>query len=52
VVAEGIETVEQLEALRAHGCDQAQGYLLGRPQPADEILALLHAGLTTELDPT
>ena len=32
-LAEGVETVEQLEALRAEGCDDMQGFLLGRPQP-------------------
>jgi EAL domain-containing protein (putative c-di-GMP-specific phosphodiesterase class I) len=31
VVAEGIETLEQLAILRRYGCDQGQGYLLGRP---------------------
>ena len=34
VVAEGVETRCQLEELRRLGCDSAQGYLLGRPQPA------------------
>ena len=33
VVAEGVETEEQLEALRAEGCDQVQGYLIARPNP-------------------
>ena len=33
VVAEGVETSEQLEALRAEGCDQVQGYLISRPNP-------------------
>ncbi|MDB5699471.1 MAG: diguanylate phosphodiesterase [Alphaproteobacteria bacterium] len=33
VVAEGVETQEQLEALRLEGCDQAQGYLISRPNP-------------------
>ena len=37
VVAEGVETAKQLETLREVGCDEAQGYLLGRPVPADEI---------------
>jgi EAL domain-containing protein (putative c-di-GMP-specific phosphodiesterase class I) len=44
VTAEGIETVEQLEQLRALGCDQGQGYFLARPAPADAITALLEAG--------
>jgi EAL domain-containing protein (putative c-di-GMP-specific phosphodiesterase class I) len=33
VVAEGVETAEQLEALRSEGCDQVQGYLISRPSP-------------------
>jgi diguanylate cyclase (GGDEF)-like protein len=33
-VAEGLETPQQLAALRTVGCDYAQGYLFGRPQPA------------------
>src|SRR3984885_14598634 len=36
-VAEGVETEEQLEAVRSTGCDQAQGFLLGRPRPAEKI---------------
>jgi EAL domain-containing protein (putative c-di-GMP-specific phosphodiesterase class I) len=40
-VAEGVETVAQLDGLRAIGCDLAQGYLLGRAQPGE--LVDLHA---------
>jgi diguanylate cyclase (GGDEF)-like protein len=37
-VAEGVETEEQLALLRAAGCTQAQGYLLGRPIPAADLI--------------
>ncbi|HEX6177689.1 MAG TPA: EAL domain-containing protein, partial [Thermoanaerobaculia bacterium] len=46
VVAEGVETVEQLEILRAEGCSEMQGYLHTRPLPAAELDALLSAPLT------
>jgi EAL domain-containing protein (putative c-di-GMP-specific phosphodiesterase class I) len=39
VVAEGVETEDQLDILRAYDCDFAQGYLIGRPVPAAEIAA-------------
>ena len=41
VVAEGVETREQLEFLCRHGCDIAQGYLLAAPRPAGEMAELL-----------
>jgi len=39
--AEGVETPEQLEALRAYGCTAAQGYLFSRPVPAADLRELL-----------
>jgi EAL domain-containing protein (putative c-di-GMP-specific phosphodiesterase class I) len=42
--AEGIETKEQLELVRAAGCTEFQGYLFSRPRPATEIMQLLQAG--------
>ena len=41
VTAEGIETEAQFDAIRDLGCDSAQGYHVGRPQPPDELAALL-----------
>jgi diguanylate cyclase len=35
VVAEGVETKAELDAIEAMGCDEAQGFLLGRPGPAE-----------------
>lgn len=42
-VAEGVETRSQLSTLRRLGCTMAQGHLLSRPLPPDEMLALLRA---------
>jgi EAL domain-containing protein (putative c-di-GMP-specific phosphodiesterase class I) len=39
--AEGIESIEQFESLRAKGCAEVQGYLFARPMPADEIASFL-----------
>jgi EAL domain-containing protein (putative c-di-GMP-specific phosphodiesterase class I) len=40
-IAEGVETKEQLDRVRAEGCTEAQGYYFSRPRPASEIAALL-----------
>jgi EAL domain-containing protein (putative c-di-GMP-specific phosphodiesterase class I)/CheY-like chemotaxis protein len=43
VVAEGVETQEQLDLLRANGCDSVQGYFYSRPIPAREMVSWLKA---------
>jgi diguanylate cyclase (GGDEF)-like protein/PAS domain S-box-containing protein len=45
-VAEGVETVEQRDLLTAAGCDTFQGYLVARPLPESELLALLRRPVT------
>ena len=41
VTAEGVESVQQLEFLCEHGCDEAQGFLFSRPRPARDFVRLL-----------
>ncbi len=43
VVAEGVETQQQMSILLGQGCDSAQGYLFGIPMPPHEFAAYLHA---------
>ncbi|WP_375454235.1 putative bifunctional diguanylate cyclase/phosphodiesterase [uncultured Methylobacterium sp.] len=42
-VAEGVETADQMQCIRAEGCTDMQGYFLSKPIPASDILALLTA---------
>ena len=48
--AEGVETLFQASFLREHGCDELQGYLVGKPQPMDKMWHLIEAagGMPTE----
>jgi sensor c-di-GMP phosphodiesterase-like protein len=48
-VAEGVETYEQLELLRALGCDAVQGFLLSRPTSAPDLAQWLTGGTFTKL---
>jgi EAL domain-containing protein (putative c-di-GMP-specific phosphodiesterase class I) len=43
VVAEGVETGEQLVLLEEYGCDLVQGFYLGHPAPADTVTGMLQS---------
>jgi EAL domain-containing protein (putative c-di-GMP-specific phosphodiesterase class I) len=45
VIAEGVETLKELEFLRARQCDEAQGYYFSRPLPAQHFAKLLRSGI-------
>jgi EAL domain-containing protein (putative c-di-GMP-specific phosphodiesterase class I) len=46
VVAEGVETQEELAFLQAHQCDEAQGYFFSRPLPPEQFAKLLATGIS------
>jgi len=50
-IAEGVETAEQLAALRMLGCDHVQGYLIGRPMTAAAVRELLEQRTASTLHP-
>jgi EAL domain-containing protein (putative c-di-GMP-specific phosphodiesterase class I) len=50
IVAEGVETVEQMVFLRDLGCDQLQGFLFSPPVPADDFAQMIRNGLKLSVD--
>ena len=50
--AEGVETLEQLEAVRAEGCTEMQGFLFSKPLPVAEIEQLFLRKRRQSLDDT
>ena len=49
-VGEGVETIEQLDSLRAEGCEQAQGYYFSQPRPASELQAMFEQARQAQSD--
>jgi diguanylate cyclase len=45
VIAEGVETLEEVAFLRAYRCEEAQGYYFSRPVPAEQFAMLLRNGV-------
>ena len=52
LVAEGVETLEQLAFLADEGCDAVQGYLLGKPLPIGQYAALVGRAASNVMEPT
>jgi len=51
VVAEGVETLKELEFLQARECDEAQGYYFSRPVPPEQFAKLLKTGISRNTPP-
>jgi EAL domain-containing protein (putative c-di-GMP-specific phosphodiesterase class I) len=51
IVAEGVETVEQRQALALLQCDYLQGYLISKPLPAQAFLSFITPAMTTTSTP-
>lgn len=52
VIAEGVETEEQLKFLHDHGCRIYQGYVVARPLPQDRFVRMWEQGLHASLEST
>jgi len=51
VIAEGVETLEELEFLRAHHCDEVQGYYFSRPVVPQQFAKLVKSGIQNQIAP-
>lgn len=51
VVAEGVETVEELALVRECQCDEVQGFLFAKPMPAADLAAWMRTGAATNFNP-
>jgi diguanylate cyclase (GGDEF)-like protein len=49
IIAEGVETLEQLAFLQDHGCDEGQGYYFSRPVVAQQLAKLLETGIPSSV---
>ena len=49
VIAEGVETQEELAFLQAHLCEEAQGYYFSPPVPSEQFARLLETGISTSV---
>ena len=52
VVAEGVETQQELAFIQAHQCDEAQGYFFSKPLPPEQFAKLLETGISETLLPS
>ncbi len=50
IIAEGVETIEQLNFIKLHHCDEAQGYYISRPMPAEKLYNIQFDALITNVD--
>lgn len=50
IVAEGVEHLDELGLLAARGCDEIQGFILGRPVPIDELLSVVPSEILGAID--
>lgn len=50
VIAEGAETLDQVDFLRQYQCDHVQGYYFSKPVPTDDLIVLLQSGLEKQTE--